>query len=89
MDECFFWYRPTRVVPVIEPLISCVCVCVCLSYDQKLSCCIVGTQFTLSMMIDRCGLSACLCVRAVRAMNAKWPNRSPVFPRGQFHFQFV
>ena len=69
--------------------INQLCVCVCLSYDQKLSCCIVGTQFTLSMMIDRCGLSACLCVRAVRAMNAKWPNRSPVFPRGQFHFQFV
>ena len=29
MGECFFWYRPTRVVPDQRPLNGCVCVCVC------------------------------------------------------------
>ena len=28
MGECFFWYRPTRVVPDKRPLSGCVCVCV-------------------------------------------------------------
>ena len=27
MSECFFWYRPTRVVPDKRPLNGCVCVC--------------------------------------------------------------
>ena len=43
VDECFFWYRPTRVVPDQGPLNgcvcvrvracvrACVCVCVCVS----------------------------------------------------------
>ena len=26
LGECFFWYRPTRVVPDKKPLKSCVCV---------------------------------------------------------------
>ena len=26
--ECFFWYRPTRVVPDKGPLNGCVCVCI-------------------------------------------------------------
>ena len=29
MGECFFWYRPTRVVPDQRPLNGCVCVRVC------------------------------------------------------------
>jgi len=29
VGECFFWYRPTRVVPDQRPLNGCVCVCVC------------------------------------------------------------
>jgi len=29
VGECFFCYRPTRVVPDKRPLNSCVCVCVC------------------------------------------------------------
>ena len=29
VGECFFWYRPTRVVPDQGPLNGCVCVCVC------------------------------------------------------------
>ena len=29
MGECFFWYRPTRVVADKRPLNGCVCVCVC------------------------------------------------------------
>ena len=31
MCKCFFWYRPTRVVPDKKPLNGCVCVCVCVS----------------------------------------------------------
>ena len=27
VGECFFWYRPTRVVPDQRPLNVCVCVC--------------------------------------------------------------
>ena len=27
MGECFFWYRPTWVVPDKRPLNGCVCVC--------------------------------------------------------------
>ena len=27
VGECFFWYRPTRVVPDQRPLNGCVCVC--------------------------------------------------------------
>ena len=29
VGECFFWYRPTRVVPDQRLLNGCVCVCVC------------------------------------------------------------
>jgi len=29
VSECFFWYRPTRVVPYQRPLNGCVCVCEC------------------------------------------------------------
>ena len=29
VGECFFWYRPTRVVPDKRLLNGCVCVCVC------------------------------------------------------------
>ena len=28
VGECFFWYRPARVVPDKRPLNGCVCVCV-------------------------------------------------------------
>ena len=28
VGECFFWYRPTQVVPDQRPLNGCVCVCV-------------------------------------------------------------
>ena len=27
VSGCFFWYRPTRVVPYYQPLNGCVCVC--------------------------------------------------------------
>jgi len=30
VSGCFFWYRPTRVVPDQRPLNGCVCVCVAL-----------------------------------------------------------
>ena len=29
VDECFFWYLSTRVVPDQRPLNGCACVCVC------------------------------------------------------------
>ena len=35
MGECFFWYRPTRVVPDKRPLNGCVCVCVCVCVQYK------------------------------------------------------
>jgi len=39
VGECFFWYRPTRVVPDQRPLNGCVCVCVVcvciLHYTQR------------------------------------------------------
>jgi len=28
VGECFFWYRPARVVPDQKPLNGCVCLCV-------------------------------------------------------------
>jgi len=28
VGECFFWYRPTQVIPDKRPLNGCVCVCV-------------------------------------------------------------
>ena len=58
--------------------INQLCVCVCLSYDEKLSCCIVGTQFTLGMMIDRCGLSVCQgCTGDEREMAKQIASVSP------------
>ena len=33
VSGCFFWYRPTWVVPDQQPLNSCVCVCV---YDSSI-----------------------------------------------------
>ena len=37
VGECFFWYRPSRVVPYKEPLNGCVCACVKLltMYPEK------------------------------------------------------
>ena len=35
VGECFFWYRPTRVVPDQWPLNGCVCVCVNATVFQK------------------------------------------------------
>ena len=29
MGECFFWYRPTQVIPDKGPLNDCVCMCMC------------------------------------------------------------
>ena len=37
VGECFFWYRPTRVVPDQRPLNGCVCVCVC-TYSNVTAC---------------------------------------------------
>ena len=34
MGECFFWYRPTRVVLDQRPLNGCVCVCVCVQVSS-------------------------------------------------------
>ena len=33
MGECFFWYRPTRVVPDQRPLNGRRCCCCCSTYD--------------------------------------------------------
>jgi len=34
VGECFFWYRPTRVVPDQQPLNGCVCGCVSVHVTQ-------------------------------------------------------
>ena len=34
MGECFFWYRPTRVVLDKRPLNGCVCVCVSIHCEE-------------------------------------------------------
>jgi len=34
VGECFFWYRPTLVVPDQRPLNGCVCVCVLLYFTD-------------------------------------------------------
>jgi len=42
----FFWYRPTRVVPDIRPLLNgCVCVCVCVCARALAE--VVGCERTL------------------------------------------
>ena len=41
MGECFFWYRPTRVVPDKRPLNGCCCCCVVLQI------CLVQLEITL------------------------------------------
>ena len=51
LGECFFWYRPTRVVPDQRPLNGCVCACVC-----------SGTGLpSLSLPLNMCS-SSLLCV---------------------------
>jgi len=37
VGECFFWYRPTRVVPDRRPLNGCVCVCVCVCMSMVIT----------------------------------------------------
>jgi len=32
VGECFFWYRPTRVVPDQLKAVKGLCVCVCVGY---------------------------------------------------------
>jgi len=39
VSECFFWYRPTRVVPDQRPINGCVRVCVCQCFNT-----LVGRQ---------------------------------------------
>jgi len=44
VGECFFWYRPTRVVPDKRPLNGCVCVCVCVCVSVCVSVCVRSCQ---------------------------------------------
>ena len=60
MGECFFWYRPTRVVLDQEPLNSCVCVCVTAKLTALfLYCHLLMTRnffCTISVISDLCFL---------------------------------
>ena len=42
MGECFFWYRPTRVVRDKRPLNGCVCVRVCVCVCVCVRVCVCG-----------------------------------------------
>ena len=63
MGECFFWYRPTRVVPEKEPLNGCVYVCVLIvqlpveNSTEKFLCCWLCTSgpISASAQTDRRG----------------------------------
>ena len=39
VGECFFWYRPTQVVPDKGPLNGCACVCVCVCACVRMRAC--------------------------------------------------
>ena len=41
VDECFFWYQPTRVVPDKRPLNGCVCECCSSCRFQPYDCIII------------------------------------------------
>ena len=45
MGECFFWYRPTRVVPDKRPLNGCCCCCCC--------CCRTSSFCTVAWQLAR------------------------------------
>ena len=36
VGECFFWYRPTWVVPDKRPLNGCVCVCIYVLFEKSI-----------------------------------------------------
>jgi len=63
VGECFFWYRPTRVVPEKEPLNGCVYVCVLIvqlpveNSTEKFLCCWLCTSgpISASAQTDRRG----------------------------------
>ena len=59
MGECFFWYRPTWVVPDQRPLNGCVCVCVCYcTLLMIVSRPAVAVQATLASMVGGAAMSA-------------------------------
>ena len=54
MGECFFWYRPTRVVPDKRPLNGCVCVCVCVVSYLSFSLAAISCHHYISKFLDDC-----------------------------------
>ena len=62
MGECFFWYRPTRVVPDKRPLNGCVCVCVCV---RACACVCVRVRVRVRARACAC-VCVCACVRGLR-----------------------
>ena len=50
VGKCFFWYRPTRIVPDKRPLNVCVCACVraclraCVCVQVNIQCCQLWTR---------------------------------------------
>jgi len=59
VGECFFWYRPTRVVPDQRPLNGCVCVCVL--YLFMTHCCKSKSSYVL--------VAVCIIVELVSQRN--------------------
>ena len=72
MGECFFWYRPTRVVPDEMPLNGCVCVCVCVCV-----CCLLtnGVMLQMENLIARMQAEHTgVQVRTVKSFISKIPS---------------
>ena len=59
MGECFFWYRPTRVVPDQRPLNGCVCVFVTPAHR------VGGTEWGGGNVSCTVCLSVCLFVNSI------------------------
>ena len=62
MGECFFWYRPTRVVPDKRLLNGCVCVCVSSTIGPAVSVPMAtGVEQLLNCGMDGCKFRSIVC----------------------------
>ena len=81
MGECFFWYRPTRVVPDQRPLNGCVCVCVCvLSFLRSF----VHPSIHLSIGLCQVTLTACYVADVYRTCTKVRCSSAAVFSRRNY-----
>jgi len=67
VGECFFWYRPTRVVPDKGPLNGCVCVCDYYFFYHRVHLCFsyIGEFDLLMIAADFPSIAFCIRIVAV------------------------